>query len=90
MPFAYVIREAYEPGNATRYDLLLTHDRGNLWTFSWLNAPRHGRSCTLNRSACLHVSYLAEKLGHGNEADLVPLLRWLASQDFDIHTPTDS
>jgi hypothetical protein len=90
MPFAYVIREAYEPDNASRYDLLLTHDRGNLWSFAWLNAPRYGRACTLNRSACIHVSYLAEKLGYGNEADLVPILRWLAAQDFDIHNPTDS
>jgi hypothetical protein len=36
------------------------------------------------------VNYLAEKLGHDNEADLVPILRWLATQDFDVHTPTDS
>lgn len=83
-------REAYEPGNATRYDLLLVPERGDLYTFAWVNAPGHGRACTLNRSACVHRSYLAEKLGYGNDPDLVVLLAWLAAQGFDtFDTHTD-
>jgi len=82
-----VIEAFYEPGNATRYHLLLVepapgdHNR----TFVWLNAPGGGRSVLLHQHGCVHLGYLAEKLRYANEADLKPLMRWLAEQGVDCY-----
>lgn len=82
-----VIEADYQPGNATLYHLLLIepapgeHNR----TFVWLNAPGGGRAMLIHRDGCVHIGYLAEKLRYTNEADLKPLLRWLAEQGVDCH-----
>jgi hypothetical protein len=79
------VRVDFEPGNATRYQLLLVHERSTLYTFVWLNAPGHGRACTLSQSGVLHAGYLAEKLGYDKRVDLNPILGWLESQGFTTH-----
>ncbi len=77
--------ESYEPGNGTRYDLFLNKANPSLYVFAWLNAPGGGRSMYLNPGACAYMSYVAEKLHHGNEADLTAILRWLATHDVPVH-----
>jgi hypothetical protein len=77
----------YEPGNATRYDLLLSKDdRGNLY-LAWLNAPRGGRACRLLPH--MHPSYLAEKMGldyDRRSVDIEAIRGWLADQGCDYVT----
>lgn len=88
--YTYTRERAHEPGNATRYELLLVPDRGTLFTFAWLNAPGHGRACTLNQNGYLTLGYLSEKLGYDNDADLWALLGWLNANGFDGQTPFDN
>lgn len=82
-----VVEADYQPGNATRYHLMLIEPEPKDYcrTFVWLNAPGGGRAVRLHTSGCLHISYLAEKMRYDNEADLKPLLHWLAEHGVDCH-----
>lgn len=82
-----VVEADYQPGNATRYHLMLIEPAPGDYcrTFVWLNAPGGGRAVRLHVDGCVHIGYLAEKLRYANEADLTPLLRWLASQGVDCY-----
>lgn len=79
-----IVHEDYEPGNATRYDLLLVK-RPRRYIFAWLNAPSHGRAMSINPDSVVHWSYMAEKFGYDNKADLRPLLAWLAAQGVGVY-----
>jgi hypothetical protein len=79
------IREPYEPGNGTRYDLFLVRpSEGNI-VFGYLNAPGGGRSMLINPDTIVHVSYLSEKLNVRSMADLAPLLRWLHNHGVGVY-----
>lgn len=77
----------YEPGNATRYDLLLSKDDwGNLY-LAWLNAPGGGRSCRLLPH--MRRRYFAEEMGldyDRRRVDIEAIRRWLADQGCDYVT----
>lgn len=77
----------YEPGNATRYDLLLSKDdKGSLF-LAWLNAPGGGRACRLLPH--MHPVYLAEKMGldyDRRSVDIGAIRCWLADQGCDYVT----
>jgi hypothetical protein len=76
-----VIQEDYEPGNATRYDLVWV-DSAEL--FAWVNAPGGGCCCHLAPGGgAVSIGYLAEKLGlrvDRREADLAVILVWLRTR----------
>lgn len=76
-------REAYEPGNATRYELFLTQGApgalyGTMLYLCWLNAPRHGR-CMRIVNDYISLDYLCDKL-ECNQADGRAILDWLVAQ----------
>ena len=79
-----VIHAAHEPGNGTRYDLLLVKGERN-YVFAWLNAPSHGRVMYINPGAVVHWTYMAEKFAYDNKADLRPLLEWLAARGVGVY-----
>lgn len=79
-----IVHEAHEPGNATRYDLLLVKGPRQ-YVFAWLNAPSHGRVMYINANSVVHWTYMAEKFGYDNKADLRPLLEWLAYQGVGVY-----
>jgi len=82
-----VVEAFHEPGNATRYHLMLIAPAPGdaCRTFVWVNAPGGGRAVRLNVDGCVHLGYLAEKLRHDNEADLKPIMRWLAMHGVDCY-----
>lgn len=84
-----VVEAFYEPGNATRYHLMLIEPAPNDYcrTFAWVNAPKGGRVARLPVDGCLHIGYLAEKFRYDNVADLRPLMQWLA--DHGVHCYLD-
>lgn len=78
----------YEPGNSTRYDLMIaTDDRGD-HVFTWINAPGGGRSMRIySGGGALDGGYLAEKMGlreDQREADIRALLGWLSDQGVNV------
>lgn len=78
------ITEAYEPGNGTRYALFLhAPDEDEPLIFAWLNAPFHGRAMRI--WGLVDRTYLAEKFGYDNDADLTALLQWLALHGVAVH-----
>jgi hypothetical protein len=79
------IREPYEPGNGTRYDLFLVRPSEGMLVFGYLNAPGGGRSMLINPDTMLHFSYLSEKLNVRSMADLAPLLRWLHNHGVGVY-----
>jgi hypothetical protein len=79
------IREAYEPGNGTRYDLFLVRPSEGMLVFGYLNASGGGRSMVINPDTTLHVSYLSEKIGIRSMSDLAALLRWLHNHDVKVY-----
>jgi hypothetical protein len=79
------IRESYEPGNGTRYDLFLVRPQEGLIVFGYLNALGGGRSMLINPDTIVHVSYLSEKIGVRSMSDLAPLLRWLHNHEVKVY-----
>ena len=77
----------YEPGNATRYHVMLVQpeEGGDSRVFAWLNAPRGGRCARLSTEGVVHAGYLAEKLNYDNRADLRSLMRWLDAHGVECH-----
>lgn len=81
-----IIEEAYEPGNATRYELLLMEPNpgDHYRVFIWINAPGGGRAMRLAADSILHVSYLSEKI-RCNDVDGMAMLEWLKEQGVPVY-----
>ena len=84
---------AWEPGNSTRYELLLValpENAGRAF-FAWVNAPGGGRSMTINvNGGAVTGDYLAEKMGldfDRREADIAQLLAFLDAQGVRASLP---
>lgn len=79
------IREAYEPGNGTRYDLFLVRPPEGMMVFGYLNPFGGARCMLINPASVVHVSYLSEKLNLFNQPDLAALLRWLHGHGVEVY-----
>ena len=87
-----VAAESFEPGDATRYDLVLTPIplTRTRYVLSWLNAHGGGRSMSLlspGLSGELTPEYVAEKLGVDLDRErpaLVAILTWLSKHKFQV------
>jgi len=75
-----VIREAYEPGNMTRYELLYIEwddDRGvRMFTLTHLHGAS-GRSFSLRKNDYIDAGYMTEKTGWRG-SDLAALMGYLS------------
>lgn len=77
----------YEPGNSTRYDLMLAKDDKGRHILCWLNAPGGGRCAVIFDSA--HMDYICEKMGmdyNRRGADFAAIAGWLDDQGFTVLT----
>ena len=79
----FVVEDSYEPGNATRYDLVLVEPE--FGSAVWLNAPGGGQAMRLHVDGIVHVGYLAEKLDYRNVLDLRAILRWLDTRGVNVY-----
>lgn len=81
--------DRFEPGNGTSYHLVLVEptddDPNRVYLLNWLNAPGGGRAMAICGDAVVHISYLAEKLGHWNEIDLTTILVWLRLRGIEVY-----
>ena len=89
---SHIQRSDWEPGNATRYDLLYGEyldSRGKpMFFITWLENAGAG-GVTLNWSGdSLHWSYVCEKMGI-NIANAAGIMAYLKTQGHDVMMPED-
>jgi len=80
-----IISAAWEPGNGTRYELLLVNGAGVNRVFAWLNAPGGGRCMYISPYGVIHSGYLMEKMGTRSIRDAAALLRWLHNNNVEVY-----
>lgn len=77
--------EAWEPGNGSRYEVLLVPGVGMNKVFAWLNAPGGGRCMYINPYGVVHSGYLMEKMALRSIRDAAALLRWLHNNGVEVY-----
>jgi hypothetical protein len=86
-------RFEYCPGNGTRYDLLFGLTGGGDLLLVWLYNEGAGgfafHRSAKNNDTLLHHSYLSEKMGVKNLADIAALLAFLAQYGTCVGMPQD-
>lgn len=66
----------FEPGNATRYELLCLETKPGLDLFVWVNAPGGGKVTRLSRTNHITARWFCNRLNI-LDADCAALLAWL-------------
>ena len=79
-------RYDWQPGNGTRYDLILTNLKGH-WLITWLRFGGSGGPSLLF-SGYLHYTYVMEKMSVGI-ADAVAILKFLEFHGVNVGYPID-
>ena len=84
-----IVRDAWCPGNATRYELVITRPMVGNAVLVWQNAtPRGGGlAFTFNPDEEIDLDYLMGKMGIKSEADGAAILAWLGRMGIRVHMP---
>ncbi len=58
----------FQPGNGTRYELVIARMLNDDYAVSWITSSRRGLCCAaVGAHGILHWSYAKEKFGHGGK-----------------------